>query len=176
MIYPNLIATVGKTPLVEFERLAKNLPGRIFGKLEIRNPCANVKDRVAVALVHDAEARGVLKPGMTILEATGGNTGVGLGFVSAIRGYEPILTMPETMSVERARANTPEFGELAAFQAEPRRIGVRGGGNSEPTQAAVGEFVSGNYFSTFGVSAFSGRVLNGSDDDAGASPVAVNEL
>jgi cysteine synthase A len=101
MIYPNLIATVGKTPLVEFERLAKNLPGRIFGKLEMRNPCANVKDRVAIALVHDAEARGVLKPGMTIVEATGGNTGVGLGFVSAIRGYELILTMPETMSVER---------------------------------------------------------------------------
>jgi cysteine synthase len=101
MTYPNLIATVGKTPLVELERLAKNLPGRIFGKLEMRNPCANVKDRVAVALVQDAEARGVLKPGMTIVEATGGNTGVGLGFVSAIRGYELILTMPETMSVER---------------------------------------------------------------------------
>jgi cysteine synthase A len=101
MTYPNLIATVGKTPLVELERLARNLPGRIFGKLEMRNPCANVKDRVAVALVQDAEARGVLKPGMTIVEATGGNTGVGLGFVSAIRGYELILTMPETMSAER---------------------------------------------------------------------------
>jgi cysteine synthase len=101
MTYPNLIATVGKTPLVELERLARNLPGRIFGKLEMRNPCANVKDRVAVALVQDAEARGVLKPGMTIVEATGGNTGVGLGFVSAIRGYELILTMPETMSLER---------------------------------------------------------------------------
>jgi cysteine synthase len=101
MTYPNLIATVGKTPLVELQRLARNLPGRIFGKLEMRNPCANVKDRVAVALVQDAEARGLLKPGMTIVEATGGNTGVGLGFVSAIRGYRLILTMPETMSVER---------------------------------------------------------------------------
>jgi cysteine synthase A len=67
----------------------------------MRNPCANVKDRVAVALVQDAEARGLLKPGMTIVEATGGNTGVGLGFVYAIRGYRLILTMPETMSVER---------------------------------------------------------------------------
>ena len=101
MTYPDLIATVGKTPLVELQRLARNLPGRIFAKLEMRNPCANVKDRVAVALVQDAEARGVLKPGMTIVEATGGNTGVGLGFVAAIRGYQLILTMPETMSTER---------------------------------------------------------------------------
>ena len=77
------------------------MPGRVLGKLEMRNPCANVKDRVAVALVEDAESRGVLKPGMTIVEATGGNTGIGLAFVCAIRGYKLILTMPETMSVER---------------------------------------------------------------------------
>ncbi len=101
MTYTNLMATVGRTPLVELGRLTKNLPGRVFGKLEMRNPCASVKDRVAVALVEDAEARGVLKSGMTIVEATGGNTGVGLAFVSAIRGYTLILTMPETMSVER---------------------------------------------------------------------------
>jgi cysteine synthase len=101
MTYPDLIATVGKTPLVELGRLAKDLPGRIFAKLEMRNPCGSVKDRVGVALIEDAESRGVLKPGMTIVEATGGNTGVGLAFVSAIRGYGLVLTMPETMSVER---------------------------------------------------------------------------
>jgi cysteine synthase A len=101
MTHPDLIATVGRTPLVELSRLAKGLPGRVLGKLEMRNPCANVKDRVAVALVEDAESRGVLKPGMTIVEATGGNTGIGLAFVCAIRGYKLILTMPETMSVER---------------------------------------------------------------------------
>jgi cysteine synthase A len=67
----------------------------------MRNPCGDVKDRVAVALVQDAESRGLLKPGMTIVEATGGNTGIRLAFVSAIRGYRLILTMPETMSVER---------------------------------------------------------------------------
>jgi cysteine synthase A len=100
-MYSDLTATVGQTPLVELGRLAKNLPGRIFAKLEMRNPCGSVKDRVGVALIDDAEARGVLKPGMTIVEATGGNTGVGLAFVSAIRGYRLILTMPETMSVER---------------------------------------------------------------------------
>ena len=101
MTYPDLIATVGRTPLVELRRLAKNLPGRVLAKLEMRNPCASVKDRVAVALIEDAESRGRLKPGMTIVEATGGNTGVGLAFVCAIRGYRLILTMPETMSVER---------------------------------------------------------------------------
>jgi cysteine synthase len=100
-MYSDLTATVGKTPLVELGRLEKHLPGRIFAKLEMRNPCGSVKDRVGVALIDDAQARGVLKPGMTIVEATGGNTGVGLAFVSAIRGYGLILTMPETMSVER---------------------------------------------------------------------------
>jgi cysteine synthase A len=72
-MYSDLTATVGKTPLVELGRLAKNLPGRIFAKLEMRNPCGSVKDRVGVALIDDAEARSVLKPDMTIVEATGGN-------------------------------------------------------------------------------------------------------
>jgi len=97
----SLISTVGRTPLVELGRLAKNLPGRVLAKLEMRNPCANVKDRVGVALIDDAESRGLLKPGMTIVEATGGNTGIGLAFVCAIRGYRLILTMPEIMSLER---------------------------------------------------------------------------
>ena len=101
MTHADRIATVGRTPLVELRRLAKDLPGRILAKLEMRNPCGSVKDRVAVALVQDAEARGLLKPGMTIVEATGGNTGIGLAFVCAIRGYRLILTMPETMSAER---------------------------------------------------------------------------
>jgi len=101
LTHPDLIATVGQTPLVELGRLARGLPGRVLAKLEMRNPCGNVKDRVAVALIEDAELRGVLKPGMTIVEATGGNTGIGLAFVCAIRGYKLILTMPETMSSER---------------------------------------------------------------------------
>jgi cysteine synthase len=101
MTYPDLMSTVGHTPLVELRRLARNLPGRVFAKLEMRNPCGSVKDRLGVALIEDAEARGLLRPGMTIVEATGGNTGVGLAFVAAIRGYELILTMPESMSVER---------------------------------------------------------------------------
>jgi cysteine synthase A len=101
VIFRDLAATVGGTPTVELERLARGLPGRVVAKLEMRNPCGSVKDRLGVALIEDAERRGVLRPGATIVEATGGNTGIGLAFVAAIRGYRLILTMPETMSTER---------------------------------------------------------------------------
>ena len=101
MIFPDLAATVGRTPMVELARLARGLPGRVVGKLEMRNPCGSVKDRVGVALIADAEQRGVLRPGMTLVEPTGGNTGIGLAFVAAIHGYRLILTMPEAMSKER---------------------------------------------------------------------------
>jgi len=101
VIHPNAAATVGGTPLVEFARLARGLRARIVGKLEMRNPAGSVKDRLGVALIEDAERRGILKPGMTLVEATGGNTGIGLAFAAAIRGYRLILTMPDSMSKER---------------------------------------------------------------------------
>jgi cysteine synthase A len=101
MIFSDAAATVGRTPMVELGRLGRGLPGRVVAKLEMRNPCGSVKDRVGVALIEDAERRGVLRPGMTIVEPTGGNTGIGLAFVAAIRGYRLVLTMPETMSKER---------------------------------------------------------------------------
>jgi cysteine synthase len=78
MVYASVVETVGGTPLVELSRLARGLHARIVGKLEMRNPAGSVKDRLGVALIEDAERRGVLKPGMTIVEATGGNTGIGL--------------------------------------------------------------------------------------------------
>ena len=109
MIFPNLGVTVGKTPIVELARVAGGLPGRIVAKLEMRNPCGSVKDRVGVALIDDAERRGILRRGMTSIEATGGNTGIGLAFVAAARGYRLILTMPETMSTERI-ALLKQFG------------------------------------------------------------------
>jgi cysteine synthase A len=99
--FPDVSATVGCTPLVELSRIANGLPARVLGKLEMRNPCGSVKDRVGVALIERAERDGLLRRGMTIVEATGGNTGIGLAFVAAIRGYSLILTMPETMSSER---------------------------------------------------------------------------
>jgi len=101
MIFPDVTATVGRTPLVELGRLAAGLPGRVVAKLEMRNPCGSVKDRLGLALVEDAERRGLLKPGMTLVESTGGNTGIGLALAAAVRGYRLILTMPESMSTER---------------------------------------------------------------------------
>lgn len=101
MNYPDVVATVGRTPLVELVRLARGLPGRLFAKLESRNPGGSIKDRLAVALIDDVEQRGVLHPGMTIIAPTGGNTGVGLAVVAAVRGYSLVVTMPEAMSVER---------------------------------------------------------------------------
>src|SRR5258708_5251783 len=101
MIYSNAIETVGRTPMVELSRIAKGLPARIVAKLEMRNPCGSVKDRLGLAVIEDAERRGVAKPGTTLIEATGGNTGIGLAFAAAIRGYRLILTLPETMSLER---------------------------------------------------------------------------
>ncbi len=101
VIHVDLADTVGRTPMVELKRLCGALPGRVVAKLEMRNPCGSVKDRLGLALIEDAERRGVLSPGITIVEATGGNTGIGLAFVAAIRGYRLVLTMPETMSRER---------------------------------------------------------------------------
>ena len=101
MIHPDLAAIVGKTPLVELGRIGKGLPGRVVAKLEMRNPCGSVKDRVAVAMIEDAERSGALRSGMTLVEATGGNTGIGLAFAASIRGYRLVLAMPETMSTER---------------------------------------------------------------------------
>jgi cysteine synthase A len=101
MIFGDITATVGRTPLVELRRLGKELPGRLVAKLEMRNPCGSVKDRLGVALIEDAERRSVLRPGATLIEATGGNTGIGLAFAAAIRGYRLVLTMPESMSKER---------------------------------------------------------------------------
>lgn len=94
---------VGNTPLLEFSNFnaSKGLKAQVIGKLEYFNPAGSVKDRIALAMIEDAEAKGLLKPGATIIEPTSGNTGVGLAFVSASKGYKLILTMPDTMSVER---------------------------------------------------------------------------
>lgn len=94
---------VGNTPLLEFSNFNANkgLKAQVIGKLEYFNPAGSVKDRVALAMIEDAEAKGLLKPGATIIEPTSGNTGVGLAFVSASKGYKLILTMPDTMSAER---------------------------------------------------------------------------
>lgn len=102
-IAKKLTELVGNTPLLELGSYGKSndLKARLVGKIESFNPSGSVKDRISLAMVEDAEARGVLQPGATIIEPTSGNTGVGLSFVAAVKGYKLILTMPDTMSVER---------------------------------------------------------------------------
>ncbi len=102
-IYEDIAKTVGKTPLVRLNRLAAGLPGRIAVKLESRNPSGSVKDRIGVAMIEAAEREGKLKKGAVIVEPTSGNTVIALAFAAAAKGYRLILTMPETMSVERRR-------------------------------------------------------------------------
>jgi len=104
-IYDSILDTVGATPLVRLDRLAKDngCKGTIVGKCEFFNPLASVKDRIGLAMIDAAEADGTLKPGATIIEPTSGNTGIALAFVCAAKGYRLILTMPETMSLERRK-------------------------------------------------------------------------
>ena len=100
MFFPDVVQSVGRTPLVELRRLDTS-GARVFVKMESRNPCGSVKDRVGAALVEDAEKRGLLKPGAMLIEPTSGNTGVALAFVAAAKGYRLTLTMPEHISQER---------------------------------------------------------------------------
>ena len=100
-IFSDITKTIGNTPLVKINRLAEGLAATILVKLESFNPLSSVKDRLGVALIDDAEKRGLLKKDTVIIEPTSGNTGIALAFVAAARGYRLILTMPETMSVER---------------------------------------------------------------------------
>lgn len=102
-IAKRLTDLIGNTPLLELSNYnaSKNLQAEIIAKLEYFNPAGSVKDRVALSMIEDAEKKGTLKPGATIIEPTSGNTGVGLAFVSSVKGYKLVLTMPDTMSIER---------------------------------------------------------------------------
>lgn len=113
-IYASIDQLIGKTPLLELVRLGKSegLEARVLAKLEYFNPAGSAKDRVAKAMLDDAENRGVLKPGSVIIEPTSGNTGIGLAAVAAARGYRIIIVMPETMSVERRQLMKAYGAEL----------------------------------------------------------------
>ena len=121
-IYPDVTALIGRTPLVKLNRIAGD-NATVAAKLEFYNPANSVKDRLGVAIVDAAEASGELKPGGTIVEGTSGNTGIALAMVGAARGYKVVLTMPETMSLER-RALLRAFG--AELVLTPGPAGMRG--------------------------------------------------
>lgn len=123
MIHRDVLGLVGRTPLVELRRFGRDLPARLVAKLEAANPGGSVKDRIAVAMVETAEETGELRPGVSIVEATSGNTGIGLAIVAAAKGYPLTLVMPESMSLERRSL-------LAAYGAQlvltPAADGMRG--------------------------------------------------
>jgi cysteine synthase A len=100
-IFNNVLETVGKTPLIRLNRLTAGLKSTVIAKLESRNPGGSVKDRICLSMIAEAEKQGLVKQGTVIIEPTSGNTGIGLAMVAAVKGYRLILTMPETMSVER---------------------------------------------------------------------------
>ena len=104
-VYQNLIELVGNTPILRLNNMEKtnNLTGEIYAKLEKYNPAGSVKDRAALEIIEDAERKGILKPGATIIEPTSGNTGIGLAFIARLKGYKVILTMPSSMSEERIK-------------------------------------------------------------------------
>lgn len=124
-IYDNIVDTIGATPLVRLSRLAKDagVEGVILGKCEYFNPLASVKDRIGLAMIEAAERDGRIKEGATLIEPTSGNTGIALAFVCAAKGYRLILTMPESMSVER-RKMLLLFG--AEIELTPAPLGMRG--------------------------------------------------
>lgn len=135
----SVLDLIGNTPLVPLRRMAAGLPVEVLVKCEHLNPGGSVKDRIALAIIDDAEARGVLAPGATLVEATAGNTGVGLAMVAAVRGYRLVCVMPEKMSVDKRRALRAQGAEVVVvpnappddprnFQNAARRIAEERGG------------------------------------------------
>ncbi|SHJ12097.1 cysteine synthase [Malonomonas rubra DSM 5091] len=119
----SLLDQIGNSPLVKLSAFSQPGKATVWGKLESSNPGGSIKDRIALAMVEDAESKGLLSPGMTIVEPTSGNTGIGLAMIAAIKGYKLILTMPETMSQERCRLFTSYGAELVLT---PGSQGMRG--------------------------------------------------
>lgn len=145
-VYQSVTELVGHTPLMELVSYGKKyaLQARLYGKLEYFNPAGSVKDRVAVAMVDEAEKSGRLKPGAVIIEPTSGNTGIGLASVAAARGYRIILTMPETMSIERRNLLKAYGAELVLTPGDRGMAGAIERANELAAQIA-GSFIPGQF-------------------------------
>lgn len=148
-LYSNITETIGQTPLLELRGLARDLglKAQIFAKLEFFNPGGSVKDRAALAMIKDAEIRGLLHPGGLIVEPTSGNTGIGLALVARSRGYRAILTMPESMSLERRRLLKTYGAEIVLT---PAAEGMRGAiaKAQEIAQSNPGAFIPNQFDNT----------------------------
>ena len=136
-MYPTLADTVGQTPLIRLQRLPGQTTNVILGKLEGNNPAGSVKDRPALSMIVEAEKRGAIKPGDTLIEATSGNTGIALAMVAAIRGYRMVLVMPESQTAERVQTMraygaelvlTPKAGGMEAARDIAERMRAEGKG------------------------------------------------
>ena len=118
MIYENILGTIGRTPIVKIQRLApKNVT--MYAKCEFFNPLSSVKDRLAIAIIEDAERSGTLKPGQTVVEATSGNTGIALAMVCAAKGYPFVAVMAESFSIERFTARLSSCRRRGTLTAQP---------------------------------------------------------
>lgn len=139
MIHDSVLTAIGQTPLVRIRRMGTEADAEVIAKLESFNPGGSVKDRIALGMIEDAERTGRLKPGDVIVEPTSGNTGIGLALVAAVKGYEAVLVMPDTMSVER-RALLQQFG--ARIVLTPGDQGMKGAiAEAERVAAAPGHFM-----------------------------------
>lgn len=146
MIYSSAAELVGKTPLLELTRLEKEhgLEATLLAKLEYFNPAGSVKDRIAKAMIEDAEASGALRPGAVIIEPTSGNTGIGLAAIAAAKGYRLMITMPETMSVERRRLMQAYGAELVLTEGAKGMKGAIARAE-ELARAIPGSFIPGQF-------------------------------
>ena len=145
-IYTSIDQLIGRTPLLELTRLerAEGTGGRILAKLEYFNPAGSAKDRVAKAMLDDAEARGILKPGSVIIEPTSGNTGIGLASVASARGYRVIIVMPDTMSMERRQLMKAYGAELVLTEGAKGMAGAIAKAE-ELAREISGSFIPGQF-------------------------------
>jgi cysteine synthase A len=133
-IFNNVLETIGKTPLIRLNRLTDGLKCTIVAKTESRNPGGSIKDRICLSMITEAEKQGLIKPNSIIIEPTSGNTGIGLAMVSAVKGYSLVLTMPETMSIERRNLLKAYGAELVLT---PGAEGMKGAINKAEELAAI---------------------------------------